>query len=164
MTLAHLDEVLHVEQRSYAFPWTRGNFIDSLAAGYWMQVLRAGDGALVAYVVAMPGVDEMHLLNVTVAPGARRCRLATVLLDELEAECARRGSKTLWLEVRPGNTDALALYAARGFVEKGRRRDYYPAAHGAREDAIVMALDLPSARAAASPSPQPQPIVRRTGT
>jgi ribosomal-protein-alanine N-acetyltransferase len=142
MTLAHLDEVLHVEQRSYAFPWTRGNFVDSLAACHWMRVIRDGNGALAAYIVAMPGVDEMHLLNITVEPGARRRGLATRLLVALEAECIRRDAKTLWLEVRPGNAEALSLYLARGFVEVARRRGYYPAARGAREDAIVMSRSL----------------------
>jgi ribosomal-protein-alanine N-acetyltransferase len=152
MALAHLDEVVHVEQCSYAFPWTRGNFVDSLAAGHWMQVIRDADGALVAYIVAMPGVEEMHLLNVTVASGSRRCGLATRLLDALERECARRGAKTLWLEVRPGNAEALALYAARGFVEAGRRRGYYPAARGTREDAIVMSCNLQGDPQALPPS------------
>ena len=144
MTLVHLDDALRIEQGSYAFPWSRGNFIDSLAAGYWMQVLRDADGGLVAYVVAMPGFEEMHLLNLTVAPHARRRGLASLLLDALLAECRRRAAATLWLEVRVGNHDALALYAARGFTERGRRARYYPAARGAREDAVVMALDLPA--------------------
>ncbi len=143
MTLVHLEEVLRVEERSYAFPWSRGNFIDSLAAGYWMQVVKAAQhGDIVAYIVAMPGVDEMHLLNITVAPDHRRRGLASMLLGALKAECARRGAWTVWLEVRPGNADALALYAARGFEEKGRRMGYYPAARGTREDAVVMALNL----------------------
>ncbi len=139
MTLAHLDDVLRIEQTSYAFPWSRGNFIDSLASGYWMQVLRDADRSIVAYIVAMPGVDEMHLLDITVAPHARRRGLAGELLAALMAECRRRNALTLWLEVRPGNLEALALYAARGFVEKARRHNYYPAPHGTREDAIVMA-------------------------
>jgi [ribosomal protein S18]-alanine N-acetyltransferase len=144
MTLAHIDDVLRIEQASYAFPWSRGNFIDSLATGYWMQVLRDADRSLVAYIVAMPGFDEMHLLDITVAPHARRRGLASLLLDALLAECRRRHAATLWLEVRTGNHDALALYAARGFTERGRRGNYYPAAQGTREDAVVMALDLAS--------------------
>jgi ribosomal-protein-alanine N-acetyltransferase len=144
LTLAHIDEVTRIEQMSYAFPWSRGNFVDSLASGYWMQVLCDADRGLVAYIVATPGVDEMHLLNITVAPHMRRRGLASQLIDTLLAECRRRDAATLWLEVRTGNHDALALYAARGFTERGRRGRYYPAPHGAREDAVVMALDVGS--------------------
>ena len=149
ITLAQLDEVMLVEQGSYPFPWTRGNFIDSLAAGYWMQSLRGVNAALRGYVVAMPGVDEMHLLNLTVAPAWRRRGLASRMLAALIDECRRVDARTLWLEVRPSNQEALALYATRGFIERGRRRAYYPAAHGAREDAVVMSLDLGGQDAAA---------------
>ena len=67
LTLARLDAVLAVEQRAYSHPWTRGNFTDALASGYQAQVLMAGDH-LLGYFVAMMGVDEVHLLNITVAP------------------------------------------------------------------------------------------------
>ena len=68
LTLDRLDAVLAVEQRAYSHPWTRGNFIDSLAAGYRAEVLVDTRAGLVGYYVAMAGVDEMHLLNLTVAP------------------------------------------------------------------------------------------------
>ena len=67
LTLHNLDAVLAVEQRAYAHPWSRGNFTDSLASGYELQVLLAGDTVL-GYFVGMKGVDEVHLLNITVAP------------------------------------------------------------------------------------------------
>ena len=72
MLAADLDAVMAIEVGVYAFPWTRGNFIDSLAAGYTAQVLRrASDHTLIGYCVAMAGADEMHLLNITVAPAHR---------------------------------------------------------------------------------------------
>jgi [ribosomal protein S18]-alanine N-acetyltransferase len=146
MTVAQLDEVMLVEQGSYPHPWTRGNFIDSLSAGYWMHTLRGVNAALRGYVVAMPGVAEMHLLNLTVAPAWRRRGLASTMLLDLIDECRRIGAQSLWLEVRPSNHEAVALYAARGFVERGLRRGYYPAAHGTREDALVMSLTLDEGR------------------
>ena len=108
-----LDAVLAIEDSAYEFPWTRGNFIDSLAAGYTARTLRAADGALVGYFVAMAGVQEMHLLNLTVAPRRSRRGLARGLLDALVAQCRARGRATqLWLEVRESNQRARRSIAA----------------------------------------------------
>ena len=66
-----LDEVLRVEQRAYAQPWSHANFVDALQSGYEAQMLVA-DGYVLGYFVAMKGVDEVHLLNITVAPEFQR--------------------------------------------------------------------------------------------
>lgn len=145
MTVADLDAVLAIETCAYAFPWRRSHFVDSLAAGHWSALRLAGDGRLVGYAVAMPAADEMHLLNLTVAPDAEGRGHARALLDALQAEAGRRGMRSLWLEVRPSNARARRLYARRGFAEVGLRRGYYPGPQGRREDAIVMSLPLPSA-------------------
>lgn len=139
MAVADLDAVMAVEQAVYPFPWTRGNFVDSLAAGHVTRVLFGDDGALLGYSVALPGVDEMHLLNLTVAPGAEGRGLARGLLDALVARCRDERRAWLWLEVRESNQRARAIYQRYGFDEVGLRRGYYPAAVR-REDAIVMRL------------------------
>jgi ribosomal-protein-alanine N-acetyltransferase len=145
MLLTDLDAVIALEQAVYPFPWTRGNFVDSLAAGHWMRVLRAGDRTLAGYAVALSGVDEMHLLNLTVAPALQSRGLGRMLLDALVAECRRAYQAALWLEVRESNLRARAVYRRYGFEEIGLRRGYYPAA-GRREDAIVMKLALEAQR------------------
>lgn len=142
MAIADLDAVLAIEQRAYAFPWSRGNFIDSLSAGYRMQV-QVLDGALVGYFVAMAGVGELHLLNLTVSPDWESRGFARAMLDALEAMCRAQALPTLWLEVRQSNERARTLYRRRGFAEVGLRRGYYPAPRSQREDAIVMRLDVP---------------------
>jgi ribosomal-protein-alanine N-acetyltransferase len=149
MHLAHLGAVLAIEQMVYAFPWTHGNFVDSLAAGHLAHVLRTVDGSVVAYSVAMTGVQEMHLLNLTVSPPWQRRGLAIALLDALAAQCRRQGSDALWLEVRLSNERARAVYARYGFAEVGLRRGYYPAPAGRREDACVMRLGLGTVAGAA---------------
>lgn len=141
MGIGQLDAVMAVEAAAYEFPWTRGNFIDSLAAGYAAQVLYAAGGELLGYFVAMGGVDEMHLLNITTAPPHQHRGHARFMLDALVALCRRRGARRLWLEVRRSNQRAQSIYRRRGFAEIGVRRGYYPAPQGQREDALVMSLD-----------------------
>jgi [ribosomal protein S18]-alanine N-acetyltransferase len=142
MHAADLDAVMAIEAQAYAFPWTRGNFIDSLAAGYVAWVLVDARGGVAAYLVAMHGVGEMHLLNITVAPPWQRCGLAQQLLQALEQNCRSQRFALLWLEVRSSNQRARDIYRRRGFAEVGLRRGYYPAALGQREDAVVMRLAL----------------------
>ena len=142
-----LAEVLAIEQRAYTVPWSYGNFIDSIAAAYEAFVLRDADAALLGYFLAMKGVDEMHLLNITVAPEWHGQGLARRLLDEVCRLCRARGCAQLWLEVRVGNLRARAVYARYGFAEVGLRRAYYPAdpaVPGGREDAVLMSLAVPA--------------------
>ncbi|MFL6662716.1 MAG: ribosomal protein S18-alanine N-acetyltransferase [Rhizobacter sp.] len=143
MTVAELNAVVAIEAAAYEFPWTRGNFIDSLAAGYLARVLREASGHVVGYFVAMRGVDEMHLLNLTVAPSEQGRGHARRMLDELVALCGAMHAQQLWLEVRESNTRARTLYLRYGFRHIGVRKGYYPALHGRREDAAVMSLDVP---------------------
>ncbi len=140
MHLAHLPAVLAIEQAVYPFPWTHGNFVDSLAAGHVAHVLRAADNLLVGYSVAMNGVQEMHLLNLTVSPAWQHQGHARALLDALVMRCRQQGSAALWLEVRMSNLRARDVYARFGFEEAGLRRGYYPGSGGRREDACVMRL------------------------
>ena len=113
-SVLHLDTVMAVEQRAYAHPWTRGNFQDALAHGYQVQLLLGGD-QLLGYFVAMPGVDEVHLLNITVAPEFQRQGWSQVLLDALQLWARSRNAQWLWLEVRVGNLRAQGVYEACGF-------------------------------------------------
>lgn len=147
MTTGDLDHVVAIECAVYDFPWTRGNFIDSLAAGYHARVIRTPEGELIAYFVAMKGVDEMHLLNITVAPVEQGKGFGRRMLDEVTGLARLHGADRLWLEVRPSNQRACYLYLQYGFRQIGVRRGYYPALHGKREDANVMSLELGRAHA-----------------
>jgi ribosomal-protein-alanine N-acetyltransferase len=142
MTIAQLDAVLAIEAAAYAFPWSRGNFIDSLAAGYPARTLLDARGGVLGYFVAMGGVDEMHLLNITVAPAAQGRGYARTMIDALVGLCRAQPARSLWLEVRASNAHARALYEHLGFVQVGLRKGYYPAPFGRREDAIVMSLAI----------------------
>jgi len=145
LTVVDLGAVLAIENAAYEFPWTRGNFIDALAAGNHAQGLRDAAGTLCAYCVAMAGVQEMHLLNLTVAPPYQHRGLARLMLDALVAASGAADARWLWLEVRESNQRAQVVYRRYGFEPIGVRRGYYPAAGGQREDAIVMRLACPTA-------------------
>lgn len=138
MTDADLDEVAYVEREAYEFPWSRGNFEDSLRNGYFGVCMRHVTGALIGYCVLMPVVDEMHLLNLCVAPQVQRTGAGLALLREAARIARSKGLSGLLLEVRPSNVRAVKLYERFGFSTIGRRKNYYPARHRGREDALVM--------------------------
>ncbi len=142
MTKVDLDQVIVLEQLANVFPWSYGHFSDTLASGNWGLCLRDGEGQLLGYSVLMPVVDEIHLLNLCVAPFAQRHGLGLKLLKEaVRLSCADKFTSML-LEVRVSNERARHLYEKFGFVMIGRRKNYYPAPEGDREDGIVMRLAL----------------------
>jgi len=141
MREADLDTVLALEQQAYPHPWQRRHFADCLAGGYQAQLLMADD-TLLGYFVAMKGFEEVHLLNLAVAPAHQRQGWALVLLDALALWARGQASQWVWLEARASNTRAVQVYKARGFRYVGLRKQYYPASHGQREDALVMSLKL----------------------
>lgn len=155
MLASDLDAVCEVEKSAYAHPWSRKHFADSLVSGYPAFMLLGEAGAkelvwppredgrlLLGYVVAMPGVDEVHLLNITVSPRHQRQGWARCLMDALVLWSRGQRAEFLWLEVRIGNVPARGLYDRCGFRAVGLRKGYYPTGPSGREDAVVMSLGL----------------------
>jgi [ribosomal protein S18]-alanine N-acetyltransferase len=138
MDVTDIEDVVAVEQDAYPFPWTRGNFLDSLDSGYEAWVLREEAGRLIGYFLMMHAVEEVHLLNITVRPDMQGQGLGRKLLDKLMGLARDAGMHAVLLEVRPSNHHALMVYHHLGFVQIGQRKNYYPAAGATREDAIVM--------------------------
>jgi ribosomal-protein-alanine N-acetyltransferase len=142
MVADDVNEVLAIETTVFPHPWSRANFLDSLVSGYDAWVLRDDENTMAGYVVVMMGVDEAHLLNIAVrrdgqGQGAGRCLMAQALTIARTKQALQ-----MLLEVRPSNTHAVAVYRHYGFSEIGRRKNYYPAANNAREDALMMSLPL----------------------
>jgi len=135
-----LAEVMAIEDAIYTHPWTRGNFADSLVAGYECRTWRL-DGELLGYFVLMVAAGEAHLLNLSIAPAHQRRGHGTTLLREASVIARARGARAIFLEVRPSNAGAQALYTRFGFRKVAVRRGYYPAQAG-REDALVLTLPL----------------------
>ncbi|WP_051972091.1 ribosomal protein S18-alanine N-acetyltransferase [Massilia sp. 9096] len=147
MVMADVDAVHALECSVFPHPWRRANFIDSLRSGYDAWVLadadaQGADGALIGYFLSMYAVDEAHLLDVAVSAGRQGAGLGRLLLDRIAARARDKGMATIFLEVRPSNERALQVYRRYGYTEIGRRKAYYPAHEGKREDAIIMRLEL----------------------
>jgi ribosomal-protein-alanine N-acetyltransferase len=140
MGVDDLDAVIAIEEDVYTHPWTRGNFADSLKAGYHCATLTLG-GELLGYFVLLVAVGEAHLLNLSVSAARHRQGIGSVLLREV-LRLGREGeARHVFLEVRPSNAAAIALYEGSGFKRIAERPGYYPA-HGGRENALVLTLDL----------------------
>jgi ribosomal-protein-alanine N-acetyltransferase len=140
MSETDIDAVLRIEKAIYAFPWTLGNFNDCLVAGYRCHVL-IGDDKLIGYGVQMLILDEVHLLNLTVASDFQKKGMGKALLNFLIDDALEHQANKMILEVRRTNLAAIFLYESFGFDQIGLRKNYYPA-HLGREDAIVMEMVL----------------------
>ena len=137
---ADIDAVMVIELQAYPYPWTAGIFRDCLHAGHecWLMEARTG---IIGYFVLSCAAGEGHLLNICVAPEHQGHGQGRRLLQQVFEVARWHRLQRVFLEVRPSNPHAIALYDSEGFNEIGRRPNYYPAVKG-REDGIVMAIEL----------------------
>lgn len=140
MTPSDVDAVVKIEQVVQAYPWTRGNFTDALSHGNECWVYDT-DGEILSYAILMPVLDEVELLNIGVAEIRQRKGLGRKLLNEIIRTSRDNALRRIFLEVRPSNLPAVALYRNSGFVTIGVRQNYYQNDYG-MEDAMVMACNL----------------------
>ncbi|MDO9206334.1 MAG: ribosomal protein S18-alanine N-acetyltransferase [Methylotenera sp.] len=140
MQMDDLDAVMAIEPHIYPYPWTRGNFSDSLSSGYSAWVLVSNE-QIIAYSLMMMVLDEAHLLNLSVAKDYQKQGMGRLLLEYMVGVAKNNQLANMFLEVRPSNIPAIALYENMGFNEMAIRRAYYPAVDG-REDAVLMGLAL----------------------
>jgi ribosomal-protein-alanine N-acetyltransferase len=140
MQLDDLDAIMAIESQIYPYPWTRGNFIDSLKSGYSAWVIMLNE-QIIGYSLVMMVLDEAHLLNLSVAKTYQKQGLGRLLLVHMIEIAKAKQATNMFLEVRPSNISAIALYEVMGFNEMAIRRGYYPSANG-REDAVLMGLAI----------------------
>lgn len=140
MRAADLAEVARLEKALYAFPWSLGNFRDSVNAGYDCWVVTHGE-TVIGYAVLMIALDEAHLLNFAVAAEWQNQGIGRAFLDHVVQVARQAGCLIVYLEVRPSNLPARHLYRVAGFQQIAIRPDYYPATSG-REDALFLGLTL----------------------
>jgi [ribosomal protein S18]-alanine N-acetyltransferase len=133
-------QVIAIERRAYDYPWSAGIFRDCLRAGYTCRVLQRG-GRILGYGIMTAAAEEAHILNVCVDPGHQGQGLGGVLVRHMLTLAGRMKAHAAYLEVRPSNRAARALYARLGFEQVGLRKDYYPDGES-REDALILLREL----------------------
>ncbi len=135
-----LDQIIRIERQIFLFPWSPGNFADSLKAGYLCWVMEDKQ-AILGYSIMMIGPDDAHILTLGINPDWQRQGLGEKMLHYLIELAAEKGAKSVLLDVRESNHGAAKLYRQLGFEQIATRKGYYPAMCG-REDALVMQLRL----------------------
>jgi ribosomal-protein-alanine N-acetyltransferase len=140
MVLDDLDDVLEIERASFQTPWSRGAFRYELTQNRVSRsiVVRVGR-QLVGYLCLWEIGHEIHVTNLAVHPSFRRRGTARALLRHVLDGARRNGVELVFLEVRPTNVEALALYESLDFRVIGRRKGYY---FDTGEDALVMEARL----------------------
>ena len=140
MHASDLDAVMQIEIVNFPFPWTAGNFKDSINSGHICLLLEI-DEAVIGYAILMMVLDEAHLLNISVSSAWKGKGWGRHLLNHMMQIGREKGGLNMFLEVRPSNVSAITLYESIGFNEMGMRPGYYPAPNG-RENAVLMGVAL----------------------
>lgn len=138
-----LPQVLKIEANNYQYPWSENIFNDCFTAISYTCWICEDDENIIGYAILSVAAGESHIMNISVDPEAQGLGVGKKMMEHL-IEIARKKAETMFLEVRPSNEGAIALYGKLGFNEVGLRKGYYPAANNEREDAVILALELVS--------------------
>lgn len=134
-----LDAVAAIERESFSDPWTRASFGQLIGRPHLHFFVAMRDDTMVGFSIAYAVAGEAEIANIAVASAARGQGIGGALLRHLLSTLRAAGAAEVWLEVRASNAAARALYQRFGFVEVGRRRNYY---RRPVEDAISMRRDV----------------------
>jgi ribosomal-protein-alanine N-acetyltransferase len=140
LKLRDLNAIEEIERASYPTPWSRSMFAGELAkpSSICLGAVDSDVNVLVGYLIISRYVDAWHVMNIAIANGYRRRRIASKLMERLFEITARDGRRGYTLEVRVSNEAAIRLYEGLGFRARGVRRGYYT---DNREDALIMWKD-----------------------
>ena len=133
-----IEEILLIENKTYEFPWTKGNFLDSFNENYVRLVLRNSESMIIGYFILMKILNEGHLLNLTIRLDMQGQGYGKFMLNEIFNLTKKMNLKSIFLEVRKSNKNALAIYKYLGFKKISIRKGYYPKNKNIREDAVIM--------------------------
>ncbi len=140
MSKDDIPAVVEIEKQVYNYPWTEGIFKDCFIAGYKCWVCEDMEN-VVAYGILSVAAGEAHIMNICVDPAEQKQGIGRSMVEKMVEAARDRKINSIFLEVRPSNTAAIALYNGLGFNELGTRKDYYPAEEG-REDALMLGMEL----------------------
>jgi len=144
VSMADIDPILEIEQHCFRWPWNRISFLGELdckqAGSYIVKISEDRETEqAIAYLFLRLVDEELHILRIAVAPKWRCQGVASWLLDQCFKLGFEKGAKSVFLEVRPSNESAIALYRKQGFSVVARRPNYYS---DTREDALVLIKNL----------------------
>ena len=139
MLPADIPQIAALERLCFSDPWSEGSVASELENELSLWLVAEEDGTVRGYIGSQSVPPDCDILNLAVAPDARRQGLGQQLLQALLDALHRRGIERVFLEVRPTNVPARALYAALGFEEIGRRKEYYV---NPVEDALILRKEL----------------------
>lgn len=140
MRITDLPAVLEIERQVYNYPWSEGIFLDCFKAGYSCWVCEDLDN-VIGYCILSIAVGEAHIMNICVDPAQQKQGIGRKMLEHLIELARSRWAESIFLEVRPSNKAAIALYENYGFNKLGIRKGYYPNKKG-REDAVMLGLEI----------------------
>jgi len=135
--------VLTIETRSFAAPWTKGLFEETLSSPIYANFVMERENATIGYIILYVVADEAHIMNLAVHPDHRRKGYGARRISHAIGYCAKGLVLECFLEVREGNIGAQKLYREYGFRVIGKRKRYYSETN---EDALVMQLSLNAER------------------
>lgn len=141
MTLADLPAVLRLERVCQPIPWPAW-FFRRLLRGHASCWVVSQNGTTLGFGVVRRQAARAHVMNLCIAPGHRRHGLGRRLLLHLLTVARHDGAMHAWLEVRPDNRRAIALYKRLGFHATSRRKGYYRSAPQRQRDALIMSYTL----------------------
>lgn len=142
MNVGHVSQIAALEKRCFTDPWSEASVASELENPLGLWLVEEREGVVAGYIGSQSVPPEADVMNVAVAPEFRRQGIASALLSALAARLAVQGIRSLTLEVRVSNAAARALYAAFGFAEIGRRKNYYLEP---KEDALILRKELSDA-------------------
>ena len=135
MNSSHVARIAALEQICFSDPWSEQSVASELDNKLAFWLVATEDDAVAGYIGSQTVMDETDVMNVAVHPDYRRQGIAEALVKELVENLKKMGSHCLTLEVRASNAPAIALYEKLGFIQIGRRKNYY---RNPREDALIL--------------------------
>ncbi len=139
MNESHVSAVAELEKLCFSAPWSQRSIASELENQLSLWLVEEREGVVVGYVGSQSVPPEADVMNVAVSPAYRRQGIGRALMEALISELSARGMESLTLEVRASNEAAIALYEALGFLQVGRRPNYY---QDPKEDALILRKEL----------------------
>ena len=135
MNASHVPQIAQLEKRCFSDPWSEKSIASELENPLSVWLVAVDGGQLIGYVGSQTVLGETDMMNLAVAPEARRQGTGRALVLALVDALTEKGSHSLMLEVRVSNTPAQKLYESLDFSQVGRRPKYYV---NPREDALIL--------------------------